>query len=68
LLVDKVFKFEKLNAAFKELSKTLKLKSKLEHAQKSSNSVEYTSYLDDDDKDFIYMLYRDDFENFNYQK
>jgi len=68
LLVDRVFKFEQIKASFNVLSNRLKLKSKLEHAQKSSNSASYTSKLDGDDKDFIYELYRDDFENFNYKK
>ena len=68
LLVDRVFKFEQIKASFRVLSNRLKLKSKLEHAQKSSNLTSYTSKLDGDDKDFIYELYKDDFENFNYQK
>jgi hypothetical protein len=68
LLVDDVFKFEQIKASFKILSKRIGIKSKLVHAQKSSNSKSYVSKLDDDDKNFIYQLYRDDFENFNYKK
>ena len=65
-LVDRVFKFEKIKSSFKVLSNRLKLESKLEHMQRSSNSniIE----LDDDDKDFIYQLYQDDFKNFNYNR
>jgi chondroitin 4-sulfotransferase 11 len=68
LLVDRVFKFEQIKASFRVLSNRLKLKSELEHAQKSSNSTSYTSKLDGSDKDFIYKLYKKDFENFNYKK
>lgn len=68
LLVDKVFRFEQIKTVFEELSGKLKLKSKLEHTQKSSNSTSYTAELDNDDKYFIYELYRDDFEKFNYKK
>ena len=68
LLVNRVFKFEQIKTSFRVLSNRLKLKSELEHAQKSSNSTSYTSKLDSVDKDFIYKLYKKDFENFNYKK
>ena len=68
ILIDEIFKFEEITKSFKIISNKLNLKSDLKQFNKSSNSAKYTEFLDKDDKNLIYKLYKNDFKNFRYAK
>tara|TARA_R100000655_G_C2996228_1_gene193763 strand:- start:1852 stop:2463 length:612 start_codon:yes stop_codon:yes gene_type:complete len=67
-LVDRVFRFENLLPINTVLKRRCNVKKILPHIQKSSNKPDYVKELTKAHKDFIYEIYKDDFEKFNYQR
>lgn len=65
LLVNNIFKYEDIETVAPLIRKRLKIKTELQHLNKSKKN-EIT--LTQEQKDRIYNLYKIDFETFNYEK
>ena len=65
LLVNNIFKYEDLEKVVPLIKKRLKIKTSLQHLNKS---VKNEITLTQEQKDRIYNLYQIDFETFNYEK
>ena len=65
LLVNNIFKYEDLETVAPLIKKRLKIKTSLQHLNKS---VKNEITLTQEQKDRIYNLYQIDFETFNYEK
>ena len=65
LLVNNIFKYEDIETVAPLIKKRLKIKTTLQHLNKS---VKNEITLTQEQKDRIYNLYKIDFETFNYEK
>lgn len=65
LIVNNIFKYEDLEKVVPLIKKRLKIKTSLQHLNKS---VKNEITLTQEQKDRIYNLYQIDFETFNYEK
>ena len=65
LLVNNIFKYEDIETVAPLIKKRLKIKTTLQHLNKS---VKNEITLTQEQKDIIYNLYKIDFETFNYEK
>lgn len=65
LLVNNIFKYEDIETVSPLIKKRLKIKTTLQHLNKS---VKNEITLTQEQKDRIYNLYKIDFETFNYEK
>jgi hypothetical protein len=65
LIVNNIFKYEDIETVAPLIKKRLKIKTSLQHLNKS---VKNEITLTQEQKDRIYNLYRIDFETFNYDK
>lgn len=65
LLVNNIFKYEDIETVAPLIKKRLKIKTQLQHLNKS---VKNEITLTQEQKDRIYNLYKIDFETFNYEK
>ena len=65
LLVNNIFKYEDIETVAPLIKKRLKIKTSLQHLNKS---VKNEITLTQEQKDRIYNLYKIDFETFNYEK
>ena len=65
LIVNNIFKYEDIETVGPLIKKRLKIKTSLQHLNKS---VKNEITLTQDQKDRIYNLYKIDFETFNYDK
>jgi len=65
LLVNNIFKYEDIETIAPLIKKRLKIKTSLQHLNKS---VKNEITLTQEQKDRIYNLYKIDFETFNYEK
>lgn len=66
LILDDIFRFEELDLAMKIISKKLHIPLEL-GMYNTSNHKNYRNYYDDESKDIIENLYKEDIEIFNYE-
>jgi len=68
--MDYVMKFEKINKDWEILCKKLKINRKLikDGTYSSGKKYNYNEYYDDELRNIVYNLYKEDFELFNYPK
>ena len=64
LLVDDIFKFENLKISVQKISKKINSKLYLSHHNPSKIKIAKESNLSYKTKDFLYDIYKDDFEQF----
>lgn len=64
---DILIRYENLIEDFKQIQEIFDSDIPLYHLKKTDHDP-YRSYYDDDIKDIVYDLYKDDFERWNYQK
>ena len=69
-LVDKVYKVENIEEDLKDLCKNLNIDRELIKTEKNSSKFEYNfeDYYDEEIKEIVYELYKDDFIIFGYEK
>lgn len=65
ILVDQIYRFEKLNEHFDELCRQLNIKAKLPYLKKSKH-VHYSTYYDDESRQIIEEWFAEDIEKFEY--
>lgn len=70
LLVDDLFKLEDIDLAVEKISLKLNLKNKPQklNERKSNLDMDKSLFLTDENKQIIYSLYKQDFDNFDYEK
>lgn len=70
LIVDKVYKLENIKEDWKDICKNLNIEKDLVKVEKYSSKHEYNylDYYNQELKDIVYDLYKDDFIIFNYNK
>ncbi|VEN73209.1 conserved hypothetical protein [Candidatus Desulfarcum epimagneticum] len=66
ILVDKILRFENLNAEFNNLGKKIAFEGALSQINKSADRKSYESYYDDRTKKMILKRFKKDFEHFGY--
>ena len=69
-IIDKVYKLENINEDWIDICKNLNIDKKLIKTEKNSTKFNYNyeDYYDQELKDIVYDLYKDDFKIFNYEK
>lgn len=69
-IIDKIYKLENINKEWKDICKILSIEKELIKSEKNSSKFEYDykEYYDEELKNIVYELYKDDFEIFNYEK
>ena len=65
--INKIFKFEELDACFDYFNKIIDKKQKF-HARANINRKPYAEYYTSELKEIVYNFYRNDFINFNYPR
>lgn len=72
LLVDKIYKFENFEAEFLNLVQDLKIEVNVENNKedihKSKIDIDRNIILTEKNKEFIYSIFKEDFESFEYSK
>ena len=69
-IVDDIFKLENINEDWNIICSKLNIEKELIKTEKNSTSYKYNyeDYYDENLKNIVYELYKDDFEIFNYEK
>ena len=69
-IIDDIFKLENINEDWNIICSKLNIKKDLIKVEKNSTNHKYNyeDYYDDDLKNIVYELYKDDFEIFDYKK
>lgn len=69
-IVNKIYKLENLNEEWTDICEILDIDKELVRTEKNASKFKYNyeDYYDDELKNIVYMMYKDDFEVFNYEK
>jgi len=69
-IVNKIYKLENLNEEWPNICEILDIDKELIRSEKNASKFKYNyeDYYDDELKNIVYMMYKDDFEIFNYEK